>query len=148
MIKIGWGWKVPILYSSFALMLLVFFIMAMGKGAQLVRPDYYEAESEYGDVQRKTANSRSLTEPVEIRFLAREQHIRIQFPQGFAAPQGEVRLFRLSDADMDQTRPVNTDKSNVQHISSREIARGLWQVQVDWQSGGVEYFDRQSTMVQ
>lgn len=106
----------------------------------IVTDNYYEKELKYQEQLDKVARTRALKETMEITNTGKE--LIIKFPNVPDKNQNKdfISLYRPSDNTKDVKIPVLTDSSRTQIVSVERIARGYWKAQINWTSGGSEYY--------
>lgn len=126
---------------------VVFTAFAVRQEFDLVRPDYYEEELRHQQRIDSVKRTAALGGAVELRHDRATQRLRLAIPAAHAGAQGEVHLYRPSDAGLDVRLPLETDAAGVQWIEADTVKSGLWKVRVQWAAGGEEFFLEQSVVI-
>ncbi|MEM9830611.1 MAG: FixH family protein [Bacteroidota bacterium] len=143
----NWGWKITIAYSLFGLFIGVLVFRSFQVNVDLVSEDYYQEELAYQNKIDKMRNERKLSQ--SLTFSQQSQRLAIQFPDHSTSPiQGEIRLFRPSDARFDQVYSIALDPQQRYIISTDQLAKGYYKVKVDWESGESAYYTEESIFIQ
>ncbi len=110
--KIGWGWKLGILYGGFVAMILFLVIAANNQHFDLVSKDYYEAELGYQKVLDAGKNQSALSHPVNIH--ANEKAVTIEFPDEFKSKvlTGDVQFYAPVNAEWDREFKINAQDNS------------------------------------
>ncbi|MCG8309429.1 MAG: FixH family protein [Cytophagales bacterium] len=139
----SWGWKIVVLYTAFVVMTLTMVFYFMRQKVDLVADDYYKQEIEYQSQINKITNARSLREPIGFTFSPKDRNIQLKFPESHITQgiQGEVYLYRPSDADQDKNFDIHPDENGKQVIALGSLRKGMWRVKIYWISAGREYYD-------
>jgi hypothetical protein len=139
--KISWGYKITILYVGFVGLIVCMVSMAMRQKVDLVSKDYYDQELKFQDKINKSNAANALAEP--LTWEVRQGSILFRFPSQFAGKKisGNVYFFRPSDANMDKTISLPISTSLEKDISTRQLARGLYKIQVDWEVDKEAYYN-------
>lgn len=139
--RISWGYKITILYLGFVALIVCLVTMAMRQKVDLVSKDYYEQELKFQDKINKTNRSNALKEPLTWEIKPGE--LKLKFPQQFNGKQinGNIYFFRPSDATLDKTIPIPTDTATVKNISTQQLKRGLYKIQISWEVNKEEYYN-------
>ncbi len=145
--KIGWGTGIFLFYSVFVISLLLQLRKSLQYDHSLVVENYYEQDLNYQKQYDKKSNSEALRQRLTVKNKASEQHILVQFPQGFKNLEGEILFFRPNDRRQDFAVSVKPNASNIQKIPSEKMLPGLWKVKVDWQAGESEFYDEISIVL-
>lgn len=141
--KISWGYKIAILYCSFAAFIAVMVVKASTLNDDLVTKDYYEAEIKYQQRIEQIKKSKSLKEPVVIKYEASDALISIDFPELNSPIEGSALLFRPSDAKQDKVLALNVEANGDYSIPAKGLEKGLWRLEVEWNANGISYYDEE-----
>lgn len=108
----------------------------------MVSENHYENAVKYQQQIDRIERTRSLKKSVVISH-SESQEIHIQFPDKLANPQpmGTVRLYRPSDAGLDQSYKLSLDTSGSQFIPTADLKKGKWLIQITWKSNDKEFFE-------
>lgn len=143
----NWGWKIVIGYCGFVAMILALVFLSTAQTFHLVTPHYYQKEQGWDDRLERVKNSKALSEPVRISISQEKQAISIEFPASFSFVQGEIELYRPTDATQDLRIDVQTDPEGHQLIPMNEMASGLWRIRINWMAEDVPYYDEQVLII-
>jgi len=123
---------------------------AMQTDVDLVSADYYEKEIAYQQHIDQVKATQGLSEQVLINQASTAQTISLVFPQSLtpAKVQGTIHFFRPSAAKLDFEIPLQLNSDRQQHISTTELAKGLWRVQINWQVAGQSYFNQKDITIE
>lgn len=138
--RINWGIKIAGLYIGFVILILSLVSMAMHQNVDLVSKDYYEQELKFQDKINKSNRAHSLKEP--LSWEVRSGSLLLKFPEQFHGQKisGTIYFFRPSDAAMDKTIPLSDD-TLLLNISTVQLKRGLYKMQINWEVNKEEYFN-------
>ena len=139
--KFNWGTGIALVYGLFALTMIAFVIRSRSYDPGLVANDYYQLDLNYQEHYDKKQNAAHLKTPVNVRFDAAKQVIRLQFPENLGTPAGSIKCFRPSTVKDDLLLKINAASGNQMEIPAGEMAPGIWNLEVDWQAGGAKYFN-------
>jgi len=117
--------------------MVVFF---MNQKVDVVTENYYEKELKYQEQIDKIARTKALKDTLNIENTGKE--LIVKFPNVPDKAKGKdfIHLYRPSDQSMDVKIPIITDSTNSQVVSTKRLQKGYWKVQINWTSGGKEYF--------
>lgn len=140
--KISWGHKILFVYLSFVLGIIFLVYKASQEKFDLVTPNYYEAELKFQDVINDKQRVAELSAPLKITHSVNS--VRIQFPGEFLDKQveGELYLYRPSDASEDLRKKFSTNRNFVDIALDREFS-GSYEVKLSWQVGGKTFYNEQ-----
>ena len=146
-IKLNWGFGIALTYIVFVFLTLVMVVIFMRQDVTLENKDYYARGLVYQDKIEKITNSKNLPEQLDISVAS--DFIKLAFPKMFGRNDvsGSITFYRPASDKEDFTVNISPDTSNTQIIPTKDIARGLWKVRVDWSAKGINYFDEKPIMV-
>lgn len=138
-IKIGWGWKVGLLYSSFVAMMIVLVIASSRQEFDLVSKDYYKDEISYQQVLDANRNQAGLSGTLTIS--ANDATVKIVFPAEFAGKpiSGKIFFYSIVQNDWDKTFPiVATDNAVV--IDRTLLQHANYKVKINYTVDDKDYY--------
>ncbi|RYZ49028.1 MAG: hypothetical protein EOO14_21265 [Chitinophagaceae bacterium] len=137
--RISWGYKIFIGYSLFVIGMLFLVFKASNQSYDLVTENYYEAELKYQDVIDQKDRVANLSSPPKIQHTVNS--VSVQLPQEFTgrAVQGEVYLYRPSDASKDIRQQFSTTDGFYKLQLEAELS-GMYQVKLSWQAAGKTFY--------
>lgn len=142
----NWGWKIVLAFSLFGVFIGYLVFRSFQVNIDLVSEDYYQQELGYQQQIDKIANDRALTVPLTI--VQQAQQLIVRFPDDLAAEvQGEIQLFRPSNASRDRTVTIALDSQRRQRIATDGLTKGHYKIKVDWTSGKFAYFTEESVFI-
>ncbi|NTS41678.1 FixH family protein [Flavisolibacter sp. BT320] len=137
--RISWGYKIFIGYSLFVIGMLFLVFKASNQSYDLVTENYYEAELKYQDVIDQKDRVANLSSPPKIQHTVNS--VSVQLPGEFngKAVQGDVYLYRPSDAAKDIRQDFSTTDGFYKLQLEKELS-GMYQVKLSWQTGGKTFY--------
>ncbi len=139
--KLNWGWSILIVYASFIIIFVFFFIKSFQeqKSNDLVVEDYYKKELAYGEVIAKRQNADTMRIPIKI--IDNDTDVNIVFPDYILGQNvvGKIELYKPNNKKLDKTIPINL-KNNQQKITKIILIPGRWYITLDWKNKNTEYF--------
>lgn len=138
--RISWGHKIFIAYTAFALGILFLAFKASQQNFDLVTEDYYEQELKYQEVIDQKSRTAQLSAPVQVTHST--SSLSIQLPAEFTnrAVQGEIYLYRASDAAKDIRKPFATNQASYDLAFGKELS-GSYELKLSWEADGKRYFE-------
>lgn len=138
----NWGKWLFVSFVLFALFIGTLVTVCINQDMPLVASDYYQQELDYQQRINQTANTAGLASPPKIEI----QHRQLTISFG-ALPQmqnGQLKLFRPSNALWDKTYaiPVTDQTSYSIDVSTQML--GQYKAQLTWQWNGKEYFTEET----
>jgi len=140
----NWGIKIVIGFGVFCLATIAVVIFFMTQKVDLVSENYYEKELKHQEQINKITRTNALKDTLKIDNNGKE--LTIKFPNLPDKSSGKdfISFYRPSDNTKDIKIPVITDTSKTQIISIERIQKGFWKIQINWTSGGFEYYHESS----
>jgi nitrogen fixation protein FixH len=133
----GWGTRITIVYSTFAIGTLAWAGYAMSRDVDLVRPDYYEYSLQHDVTARASESAEALGSGASITVDA--EAVIVKVPTTAAISEGSVSLYRPNSVALDRTYPMHIDPNGVMRIPYKMLPPGQWQVTAEWVAGGTPY---------
>ena len=137
--KIGWGWKIAILYSGFVILILTLVIGANRQHFDLVSKDYYDAELGYQKVLDAGKNQTALSHPLNIHADANS--VVIDFPDEFKsqALTGNIQFYAPVNAEWDRNFKINA-KDNTVSIARSALKNTRYTIKISCSVDGKSYY--------
>jgi len=139
----SWGFRITILYLSFVALIVTLVVLCYGQKVELVSKDYYKQELQYQERIDAINNANSATQTINhsvdgniITLNASPEFMQAGF-------KGTVNFFRPSDSSKDFNTELKLDAEGKQVIAGDKLEKGLYKMQLSWQSGGKNYFKEQ-----
>ncbi len=131
----SWGYKIFIGYSLFVVGIMFLVFKANQQNFDLVTENYYEEELKYQEVIDQKGRTALLSAPPKISHSVNS--VSIQLPPEFsrAAAEGQVYLYRPSDATKDIRERFAT-ANGAAEIKLKYGLSGAYALKLSWQSGG------------
>jgi hypothetical protein len=111
--KIGWGWKIAVLYGGFVVLILGLVVASSRQHIDLVSKDYYNAELEYQKVIDAGKNQAGLSAPFYVH--ANGTTVTIDFPGEFKNKNlsGNIEFYAPVNAEWDRSFKIVTQNNSV-----------------------------------
>jgi nitrogen fixation protein FixH len=140
--RISWGYKIFIAYATFAFGILFLAYKASHQNFDLVTENYYEAELKYQDVIDQKSRVAQLSETPKIQHTVNT--ISIRLPKEFAGKtvDGEVYLYRPSDATKD-IRKLFSSATGFCELNLEKDLSGAYELKLSWKSEGKTFLHEQ-----
>jgi hypothetical protein len=137
--KIGWGWKIAILYGGFVIGMVTLVLASSHQKFDLVTKNYYEAELGFQKTLDAGKNQSSLSKPVSVHADA--STVTIDFPEEFKnkSLSGDVWFYSPVDAEWDQNFKINTNNNSIT-ISRKELRNTTYTIKISCAVDGKNYY--------
>lgn len=142
----NWALGVTVLYGSFALFLIGFFIVSTFNKVDLVEDNYYDKEIAYQQHIDKVKRTKTLVNPLVWKM--ENKNLVLKFPKDMGDIKGSVTFYRPSDSKSDRIILIHPDQENVQSVALNQMAKGLWRVKFNWQADTTGYFNEDILFVE
>jgi nitrogen fixation protein FixH len=144
--RLHWGLAIALVYGAFASATIGFVVFALRQPVDLVSADYYARSLRQDD--RAAAARRASALPAAITCRIAGEGLVVTLPREAARrATGTLTLYRPSDGRADRVVPLALDAAGEQRVSLAGVARGRWQIQLEWEAGGVRYYHEQRVEV-
>ena len=141
--RISWGVKITILYTSFVLFMSTMVYMCTKQHFDLVSNDYYAQELKYQQVIDGTNNVKDLMQAVVIDQEGSSVNIKLPTDNN-SFQKGEILFYRPSSSLSDITVPVT---ANTTQVPKEKLLAGLYKVKINWTAGNLHFYDEQSLVI-
>lgn len=137
--KLGWGWKIGIMYGGFVALILFLVISSSRQHIDLVSKNYYDAEIGYQKVIDAGKNQSTLSTALQIH--ANEHIVAIDFPNDFKNKSIEcnVQFYAPVNSEWDRNFSLNT-QSNTIAISRESLKNTRYTVKINFTVDGKAYY--------
>jgi len=139
-----WGHGIAIFFTCFVAFMIFMVVKSFQQNIDLVTENYYEQELKFQQQIDKITNAKALDAPVAVKF--ENDGLTITFPE-LDDIQGEIQVFRPSDAQFDLIRKIDLDGHSRQSISTASIPAGFYRVKINWSSGDKEFYSEETVNV-
>lgn len=144
----NWGWKIFLVYSIFVTFMLFMVYECTQQNIDLVSEDYYAKELKFQDHFTRLQNVESSGLRLAFDMNPQIKLLAIGIPAAALndSLNGEISFFRPDNKQMDFSLPLLAH-SGKQLISCKKLSRGLWKVQVNWNSGNQGYYEEKQFFI-
>jgi hypothetical protein len=113
--KIGWGWKIAVLYICFAAMIGTLVVASSRQKFDLVSKEYYRDEIAYQKVLDASKNQAALIGNIEIG--TKGNTVTVRFPEEFRdkVVEGKIHFYAAVDQRWDREFAISLN-SNIMSI--------------------------------
>lgn len=145
--KFNWGTGIALAYGAFAAIMIMVVVVSRQHDPGLVRKDYYNLDLNYQEHMEKKQNAANMATQLQVQYDAIKKVILLKFPASAGTPAGSIKCFRPASMQDDFLLDVKTNPDGLMEIPAEKLTNGLWQIEVDWQAGGVKYFNESKITV-
>ncbi len=139
--NMAWPIGITVFLVLFAGGLIGFLFYSTSLRFDLVEEDYYQKGLQYQDRIEQKKRTEALSQPLRWKVEAGNQ-LHLYFPEVARSNrvEGQIHLFRPSDARMDRKFPLNLTENAEQVLNLKGFTSGLWRVKIQWQIDGKDYY--------
>ena len=137
--KLGWGWKIAILYGSFMILILSLVVASNHQQFDLVSQNYYGEEIAYQKVLDAGKNQSQLSQPLGVH--ANDKTITIDFPDEFRnkALSGTVQFYSPVNSAWDRIYKINADGNSIT-INRNELRNTRYTIKISCRADSKCYY--------
>ncbi len=133
-----WGKGILLVIIAFVGFIMTLVVISVRQDdIHLVTENYYEKEIKYQDQIEREKSAAALDREVLV-FDAQSRAVILDLPVG---AKGNIRLFRPSDARLDQELSLDIKEEGKTTIPLEKLKSGYWRVQLTWTENGVEFYE-------
>jgi hypothetical protein len=136
----NWGYKILIVILLFIAGMGTMLAIAMRQTNELMDEQYYVKELQHQDLIDAAANLSRLNEALLLKDSLQYLCLDIPDAAAGAVTEGHIRFVRPSDQSRDRSFPLQANAKGIQLIAKKELSRGLYRVQIRWQSDHIPYY--------
>jgi hypothetical protein len=139
----NWGNKLLIGMLCFMTMIVVLgVLMVRSKSDALVDNDYYEKGIDYNVEYNKKMNVKQDHAEPTVELTSDSLILTFVKPA-----QGKIKFIRLSNKTLDRSLSLQTNSMNQAEYPILQKSRGLWKLQMEWQSENKPYLYEKEVML-
>ncbi len=144
--RIGWGWKIALLYGSFVVLILCLVIASNNQHFDLVSKDYYDAEIGYQKIIDAGKNQSALSAPLMVH--ANENSVTIDFPEEFRNKElsGNIEFYAPVNAQWDRSFKISA-QNNSASIPRNRLQNTRYTVKISCTVDGKNYYQESEIML-
>ena len=143
---ISWGNKIFILYTTFAISMIVLVYKCCQTNYDLVSANYYDEELAYQQLIDGSARSVEGGHTIQLKQV--EQGVLISYGDFGKADDvsGECHFYFAPDASVDLKVPLNIGNDSTQFVS-HNFQKGAYIVKLKWNANGHFYYQEKKLII-
>jgi hypothetical protein len=142
----NWGYRIVILFSGFAALIIFLVISAFRQNIDLVSEDYYAKEIKYQEQIGKLENANYIKD--KISFSQEDNVLVLSFKEAINMQSGEILFFRPSDQTKDWKEKLMLNNKQEQRFERKKFIPGYYKIQIDWLAEGKKYYVEKDIFIQ
>jgi hypothetical protein len=137
----NFGKWITVSFIIFAGFIATLVTVCVRQDIPLVTKEYYQEELAYQEQIGRIENAQSLTTKPVITI--ENKHVKIEYVNLREVEKGKLKLFRPSNADLDQQFDLKATEGNAHEFNLENAVPGLYKARFTWEQQGKEYFVEQ-----
>lgn len=134
----NWGKWIVVSFVLFAIFIGTLVVVCVRQDINLVATDYYKQELDFQKQIDRSKNTQSLTSRPAISVV--NNTLQISFKEFNRLQNGELKLFRPSNAASDFTLQLKTSADSVLTFDVQNREKGMYKAQMKWSMDEKEYY--------
>ena len=134
----NWGKWIVVSFILFAIFIGVLVTVCVRQNINLVAIDYYKQELDYQNQIERNKNTQALT--VRPQIVIVNNALQISFKEFNHVKNGELKLFRPSDAAYDLKFELKPTTDTLQVFDLQTSQKGMYKAQLKWSMNDKEYY--------
>ena len=146
--KLNWGNGIALVITVFVIGTLSVVSYLISLDFFLVSNEHYEEGVDYQQTIDERKRSSDLKDPVVIIFDEKMEALRIVFPNEFVGKaQGDIKLYRPNNPELDETLPLSVNANGTQLISTSSLEKGKWILKIQWNADKQNYLEEKVVII-
>lgn len=142
----SWGNKLVIVFIVFAGLMATLVYKATNTKYELVSKEYYKDELRFQD-KIDGVNNASKLSSVSVSQDAEQLVLNLPKEVKGLSSKGEIWLYCSTDEKKDKKIPLQVDDSGRQYIMKNTLAKGNYQLKLNWNANGTAYYTEQNLTI-
>jgi nitrogen fixation protein FixH len=138
-----WPYGVLLFFGLLFCALAAVLLIATTHRESLVSDNYYEQELNYQDRINSAARAEKSGAHIRLDAAAGQLIVAVPAQQLAQKLSGAIEFYRPSAPELDRHYSLAPDAGGSQTVDVSRLTAGLWQVRVQWNAGGQDYFLQQ-----
>jgi hypothetical protein len=134
----NWGKWIVVSFILFALFIGVLVTICIRQDISLIATDYYKQELEYQQQIDRSTNTDQLKFKPEISIV--NNTIQISYHDFNSIQNGELELFRPSNAASDVVFELKSTADTLQNFDLSSKERGMYKAKMKWSLNNKEFY--------
>lgn len=146
--KFDWGKGITLAITVFVITTLSVVSYLISLDFFLVTNNHYEEAVEYQEVIDQKKRASELENPILVVFDEKIEALRIVFPNELVGKaQGDIKLYRPNNPEMDAELPLKVNATGTQLISTRAMEKGKWVLSIEWEVEDTKYLEEKTVVI-
>ncbi len=145
--KLNWGQSIALFYLLFMLIMITMVVRASQNSVELVQDNYYDKDLNYESFRESRSNGARIKSQVDITYDRPNQQVIVSFPPAHEIQAGSILLYRPSNNKLDQKFDLSLVQDQLMKLSTENLPKGNWRIQLTWKAGEKDYHLEESLML-
>ncbi len=134
--KLNWGASMAIVYSIFAIIMVIFAVKASQIKYDLVTENYYDEAVKYQDRIDENANAQNASSKLSFNYNTNSKSLLVNVTGSEKELSGKLSFYKPDKASNDFAINFQTDASGIQSIPLQNLSHGYWRVTANYVVNG------------
>jgi len=146
-VKMNWGTGLLLVFAGFGGLMAYMTYRCMHTSVDLVAREYYKDELSYQQVIDARKKADALSGEVDLRQTGGAITFTLPREMRNTAVKGSIQFYCPSNAVRDRSVSLQVNEGGRQEIAAGVVLPGHYTVRIQWESGGVRYFEEKPFIV-
>jgi nitrogen fixation protein FixH len=146
--KLNWGFGIAVVYTLFAVCMILFAVKASQQHYDLVNDNYYNEAVNYQKKIDAGKNAALADSKLSIEYLAKENAIEISSVSKSNNINGTLSFYKPDKAGDDFQVAFSINESGKKLIPLKKLAHGYWSVNVAWNMNSKDCYSEKRIFVE
>ena len=147
-IKFNWGTGIVVAFLIMISGMSYLVSIAVRQNSDLVDKDYYQRSINYEQHIDEEKNTEKLAQ--KLSFFQSADTLKITFPNlaNIQEYSGKIHFYSPVAENRDLTLPVKLNSVYSQVVDLKKLAKGRYQIKIDWSADKVKYYQEEDIVVE
>ncbi len=144
--KIGWGWKIALMYGGFVVLIMALVIASSRQHFDLVSKNYYDAELGYQKVIDAGKNQSALSAAINVH--ANATAVSLDLPPEFSGKQvsGDIEFYSPVNAEWDRNFKISAQNNSIT-INRSSLQNTKYVIKINCVVEGKSYYQESEILL-
>ena len=144
--KIGWGWKIALMYGGFVVLIMALVIASSRQHFDLVSKNYYDAELGYQKVIDAGKNQSALSAAINVH--ANATAVSLDLPPEFSGKQvsGDIEFYSPVNAEWDRNFKLSAQNNSIT-INRSSLQNTKYVIKINCVVEGKSYYQESEILL-
>ncbi len=143
----SWGIRITLVYVGFVILIVSMVVISSTSKSDLVAKDYYAQELNYQQRIEAISNEQALVKSISHELNSDALILDLSQIDAGVDFQGEVLLYRPSDASKDVKIKLAADTNGKQRIDKSKLSKGIYKMCVTWTNNKRQFYKEETIFI-